>query len=143
MAETQASAGYGVQLQVDDGSGSFSTIAEVTSLSGPELSADTADVTHHQSPGGWEEHIPTILRSGEVSATINYLPGDSTQDASSGLLSLLDSKTKRDYKIIFPDAASTTWTLSAYVTGFSPSAPVDDRLSADVTLKATGQPTLA
>lgn len=144
MAASNASAGFGVQLQVSDGASTFTTVAEVTSLSGPELSTETADVTHHQSPGAWEEHVPTILRSGEVSATINYLPTDSTHDNSAGVLSLLSGKTQRDYKIIWPDASSTEWTLpSCIVSGFSPSAPTDDRLSAEVTLKPSGQPTLA
>lgn len=144
MAASNASAGFGVQLQVDDGNGTFSTVAEVTDLSGPGLSMETADVTHHQSPGDWEEHVGTILRSGEVSATINYLPTDSTHDASAGLLSLMEGKTKRDYKIIWPDSSSTTWTLSTcLVTGFEPAAPTDGQLSAEVTLKPSGQPTLA
>jgi len=55
----------------------------------------------------------------------------------------LKNRTKRNFQLVFPDVGATTWAFAAYVTGFEPSAPVDDLLGASVTLKITGQPTLA
>lgn len=120
------------------------TIAQVKSIGGPGLSLDTEDVTSHDSTGGWEEVVATILRSGEITLDLIYDPAAATHKyASGGLLYDLVSRTAQAFSLVFPDVAVTTWTFNAFVTGFEPSAPVDGALSASVTLKITGQPTLA
>jgi predicted secreted protein len=117
--------------------------ANVTNISGPGLSLDTEDVTSHDSTGAWEELVATILRSGEVTIDIVYDPANAThKNASGGLLALLAARAAAEYTLVFPDAATTTWTFNAFVTGFEPSAPVDGALTASVTFKLTGQPTL-
>ena len=120
------------------------TIAQVTNLSGPGISLDTEDVTSMDSTGAWEEVVGTILRSGEVTADIVYDPAAAThKNASGGLLYDLISRTAQTYSITFSDTAASVWSFSALVTGFEPSAPVDGALTASVTLKLTGAPTLA
>lgn len=117
-------------------------IAYVQNISGPGLAADTEDVTTHDSTGAWEEHVVTILRSGEVSLDLEFDPTAAThKHASGGLLYDLTSRASQTYSIVFPD--TTTWSFSALVTGFEPSAPHDGALTAAVKLKLTGQPTLA
>jgi predicted secreted protein len=118
------------------------SIAYVQNISGPGLSADTEDVTTHDSTGAWEEHVVTILRSGEVSLDLEYDPAAAThKNASGGLLYDLASRASQTFSLVFPDA--TTWTFTAFVTGFEPSAPHNGALTASVKLKLTGQPTLA
>lgn len=115
-------------------------IAQVTSISGPGISLDTVDVTEHDG-SGWEEVVPTILRSGEVTLEIAYDPADTThKNASGGLLYDLVQRASSVYTLTFP--SSHSWSFSAYVTGFEPSAPVDGALTASVTLKITGAVTL-
>lgn len=118
-------------------------IANVKSISGPGLKLDTEDVTSHDSTSGWEEVVGTILRSGEVSLDIVYDPADSThKNASGGLLHDLTSRAATTFNLVFPTSPAATWSFSAYVTGFEPSAPVDGALTATVTLKVTGAVTL-
>ena len=120
------------------------TIAQVMNISGPGLSLDTEDVTTHDSTGGWEEVVGTILRSGEVSLDLVYDPAAATHKyASGGLLYDLVQKTAQTYSLVFSDTGSTTWSFSALVTGYEVSAPHDGALTATVKLKITGQPTLA
>lgn len=138
--------GQGTLLQIGDGGSpteTFTTIAEVTEISGPSLALDVIDVTSHDSTGGWREKIGGLLDGGEVTFTINYLPSNATHNATTGLLRDLKNRTKRNFKLVFPDAGSSTWSFTALVTSFEPSEPIDDRLTADVTLSITGQPTLA
>ncbi len=117
-------------------------VAQVQSISGPGLALDTEDVTSHDSPGGWEEVVGTILRSGEISLDIVYDPKAATHKyATGGLLYDLVSRTPTTYTLTFPD--STSWSFSALVVGFEPSAPVEGALTASVTLKLTGSVTLA
>lgn len=119
-------------------------IGQVLSISGPGLSLDTEDVTSHDSTGAWEEVVATILRSGEITAEIVYDPNLAThKNASGGLLYDLAQRASTTYSIVFPSNPAVTWTFTAFVTGFEPDAPVDGKLGASVTLKITGQPTLA
>jgi predicted secreted protein len=120
------------------------TIANVTNISGPGLSLDTADVTSHDSTGGWEEVVGTVLRSGEITLDLVYDPNAATHKyASGGLLYDLVSRTAQTFSLVFPSTAAVTWSFSALVTAFEPSAPFDGALTASVTLKLTGAPTLA
>lgn len=119
-------------------------IAQLSDISGPSLSADTEDVTTHDSTGAWEEHVVTILRSGEVTMELVYDPAAAThKNAAGGLIADLVGRASTTYSIVFPDAALTTWSFTAFVTAFEPSMPHDGALTASATLKLTGQPTLA
>jgi len=136
---------YGTLLQVGDGQAPevFTTIAEVTEIGGPSLALDPLDVTSHTSPGAFREFIGGLLDGGEVTFTINYVPTNATQDATTGLIADMIARTVRNFQLIFPDVGSTQWSFAALITAFEPAEPVDDRLSAELTLKVTGQPTLA
>jgi predicted secreted protein len=117
-------------------------IAGVSNISGPGLSLDTEDVTSHDSDNYWEEVIGTILRSGEITLDIVYDPAAAThKNASGGLLYDMVQRATNTYSLVFPNA--TEWSFSALVTGFEPDAPVDGALTASVTLKLTGDVTLA
>lgn len=118
-------------------------IAAVVGVSGPGLTLDTVDVTAHDSTGGWEEVVPTILRTGEVTLEINYDPAEATHEAlATGLLFVMSTERLNDFELVFPDLAVTTWAFSAYVTGFEPGAPHEGKLSAAVSMKVTGVPVL-
>ena len=119
-------------------------VAQVQNISGPGLSLDTEDVTSHDSPSGWEEVVGTILRSGEISLDLVYDPGAAThKNASGGLLYDMTHRTATTFSLVFPSSPTVTWSFSAFVTGFEPSAPHDGALTAAVKLKITGAPTLA
>lgn len=141
----QAIAALGTLLKKGDGGSpeTFATIAEVLDIGGPELGLDTEDATSHDSTAGWEDVVPTILRSGEVTFEINYVPSHATHNASTGLVADMKNKTKRNFQLVFPNAGTTTWAFAAYVTKFAPKAPVAGKLAASVTVKVSGQPTLA
>jgi len=116
------------------------TVAQVTSVTGPSLSMDTADVTTHDSPNAWEETVGTILRSGEVTFDIVYDPADNTHDGTDtgGLVYRLKNKVRTAFSIVFPDTAPSTWSFDGDVTGFEPTEPVDGALTASVTVKPSG-----
>ena len=119
-------------------------VAQVRNISGPSLSLDTEDVTSHDSTGGWEEVVATILRSGEVTLDLVYDPAAAThKNAAGGILADLVGRASTTYSIVFPDAAATTWSFTAFCVGFEPSMPHDGALTASVTYKITGPLTLA
>lgn len=124
-------AAFGTILEFED-----SPIANVQSI-GASLSLDTEDVTTHDQTTAWEETVGTILRSGEISLDIVYDPGETTHAA---LITAMESKTLSAFDLKFTDG--TMWEFNAYVVGFEPSAPVEGALTASVTLKIDGEPTL-
>ncbi len=137
---------FGTLLKIGDGvvgTESFATIAKVRDISGPQLSLDTDEVTNQDSPGGWEEFVATILRTGQVTFDLVFIPTEETHDPQTGLIADMKNRVLRNFQLVFPDSTSTTWAFSAYVVQFQPSAPVQGHLSASVALKISGMPTLA
>ncbi len=139
-----ATAGIGTLLKLGDGAGPevFTTIAEVLDISGPTLTSDLVDITNMDSAGSYEESLPTILRSGEVTFSVNFLPVNVTQSFTAGLIKDFKDRTKRNFELVFTDSGNTTWTFAGYVTNVTPQAPVAGALTMDVTIKLTDQPTL-
>jgi hypothetical protein len=133
----------GTLLQMDDGGGvTFTTIAQVQDIDGPAVSTDTEETTNHSSPGGFEEVIPTIKRSGEVTFPILYDPNDPTHDTTTGLYFVQNARAKRSFRMVYPTSPSRRWNFTGYITNLENHAPVAGLLTADVTIKVTGQPTL-
>jgi predicted secreted protein len=143
-------ASYGAILKctglAGDNSSTYRNVANVTAIKGPGLSLDTADVTSHDSTDAWEEVVPTILRSGEVTVDIAYDPAAVSIKYVDGLLEFMVAKTLMDFKIIFNndtvEADRTEWHFHAYVIGFEPDIPFDGALTASMKLKIASAPTL-
>lgn len=132
---------FGTKLR--RGSATGTAVAQVTNISGPGLTADTIDVTSHDSTAGYREFLQGLKDGGEVTLDLNFDPvGATHDDVSGGLLDDYDSGTAVSWVITFSDAATSTWAFSGIVTGFEVEAPMDDKLSATATIKVTGQPTL-
>lgn len=144
---TDALIGAGATFGRGDGASpeGFTSIAEVTSIGGPALGLGSVEATHLTSPNKWKEYIPGMLEGGEVTLELNFLPGNATQsDTSGGLLNDMRTRAINNYQIAFPDSPSTQWIVPAFVTAFEPTTPVgDEKLAASVTLKVSGEPTLA
>jgi predicted secreted protein len=113
--------------------GTYISVASITALSPPGISRNSIDVTAHDSTDGWMEFIPGLKDGGEVSFDINYQP-----DVHDALLDDLDSAATQNWRVTFPDG--TQWDFAAFLTGFEPDAPYDDKLAASLTLKVSGKP---
>ena len=112
----------------------FSTISEIKTFSGPTGSAAVIDVTDLSSTA--KEKRMGLADEGQLSFTINYIP-DNTQHTL--LRTRRASRVETDFKMVFTDdSPSTTWSFSAFVTGFAVSGAVDNVLEANVTLEITG-----
>lgn len=144
---SQAIIGLKTQMQIEDSSnpGTYLTIAEVLTITALSLSTESVDVTNMDSPDKFMEFIPGLRDSGEVSFDINYIFDEATHGSSTGILQdFVDVETTvRNFKIIFPDVGSTTWSFAGFVTGFTLNDPVDAAVTASITIKVTGKPTFA
>jgi hypothetical protein len=124
----------------------FTKIGQVKDISGPSMKRDTIDVTNHDSPDYTKEFLASLADGGEVAFSIEYDPGDSSHDQTTGLLYLIKKKTRTNFELIFPVESSTGlywgYTFEGLVTGFDPKAPVLGSLTADVTIKVAKAVTL-
>lgn len=137
--------GFGSAFKVGDGasSESFSTVAEVLSISGPGYQADAVEVTAMDSPDQYREYIKGLISAGEVSVEMQFLPQDSSQDESAGILSKLESTADtNNFQIALADSASTTFEFAAVTTGFSIETPMEDKATATATFQISGKPTI-
>lgn len=111
-------------------------IGSVFNIEPFEMAADDIDVTTHSSTGGKREFIAGLVDSGEV--TLEFLL-DKDDAGQKKLIAEVGSDADT-FVLTFPD--TSYWEFSAYVRSYSPSAPLDDRMTASAVLKITGSTTL-
>lgn len=136
---SQATAGPGFLLQVSASAPptTYTTIAEVRDITGPEIQVDTDDVTNQSSPNNFEEIIPTLKRGQTASFDVNLIPADATQNSSTGLLSYLLNRTLMYWNIVM-GSTGKNMTFAGYVTKYGPKFPVTKAMTASIEIKVTG-----
>lgn len=139
MPASQALLGYGsvFQIQAENSPDNYVDMAEVISITPPSSSLDQIDVTHMTSPNRNREFISGLNDPGECSFDMNFIPGSTSDDRLFELLNLpVGTSRQRSCRISFPNGV--TWTFSAELTGYEPTVPVDDKMTATVTFKVSG-----
>lgn len=117
------------------GAVSFEPIAELRDITPPSLTRNEIETTTHNEQD--DRYIVGIRRHGTMSFDCNFVPFDGSQDHLTGLQKHWFDGVRRIYQLTFPDG--TQWLFSGFLSGITPSAPVDDRLSATVTIRPTGR----
>jgi hypothetical protein len=143
----RAAKGTLLQMGLTTSGSTFATIGEVRDIAGPGYSLETVDVTSHSSTGDYEEIVPTILRTGDVTFDINFDPKDNSHmsvaggGSVNGLFHVFENKEKRYMRLDVPSSSERARiTFQAYVTGFSLNHAVLSEQLASVVLKPTGAP---
>ena len=137
MAATQAKSGFGTLFQRGDGATpteAFTTVAEVTSISGPRETLEFVDATHMESPNAYREKIPTLLNSGQVTIGQQWLAGDTSQN---NLRLDMRNRVKRNFRIL-PPGSGKKITFSGLVVDVGREFPLDNKMTADVTIEVSG-----
>lgn len=110
-----------------------SSIAEILDVTPPGMARESVQTSHMGSTVA-HSFLPTKLYDGgEVTLEIAFDPNWAvpiSDDAASCV-------------ITFPDSGSSTWTFSAFVTGYEPADPLEDRMTASLTLKVAEAVTIA
>jgi hypothetical protein len=108
-------------------------LGEVTEINPGDESVDRVEVTHYQSPDRRREYISGLIDSGEASFTINWIPGSETDEF---IRALQVSAENRDHRIEFPNGVHVTFT--GQIMAFTKAVPLDDRMSATITVAKSG-----
>lgn len=136
---TNAAIGYGTAFKRGDGADPevFAALAEVTAINGFSMSKDTVDATHMTSTNRYREFISGLRDAGEISIEINF-DADSTEIANA--FTDFNANVSRNYQIVWADTSD--FEFAGFCVGLETGAPVDDKMTATLTYKITGQPTL-
>jgi hypothetical protein len=114
--------------------GVFAMINELRDITAPAFSRNPIEMTTHNE--GDDEYRPGIRRKGDLTFNVNYVPDDPTIDHETGLLAGYQNGDIDTWRLVYPDGSRVMF--SGFVSNFGVGAPVDDRLSADVTVRPTG-----
>lgn len=139
MAQSNAFSGVGTTFSRSSagssgGGTSYSTIAEINNIDGPSMSRDTIDVTSLDSTGGYREFIASFRDGGEVTLDMNF-----TRDGYVDMKDDFESDSKVWYKITLNDTGNTELEFEGLVTALGVAIPMDDKVTASVTIKISGQ----
>ncbi len=115
------------------------SIAELTSIGGLELSADTIESTTLDS-NGWRTFAQGLKDGGEVSISGYFNPADT--NGQKALYDAFIAGTLLSLCILFPAAMGAEWDFNGVVTGFTTGAELEDGVSFEATIKVSGQPSL-
>ena len=116
------------------GSVTFVDIAELMDITSPALTRKAIETTSHNQSS--DRYIVGVKRHSECTMSINFIPGNSTHDHLTGLQQAWDDGSRDIYQLTYPTGDKQIF--SGFITNFAVKAPVDDRLSADVSIRPTG-----
>lgn len=138
MADSEATIGLGTAFQLRSGTSptyTYTDIGEAVSITPPNPTRETVDVTHLKSPNGTREFKGTLRDGGEASVMFNFTPAAYAQASD-----LFMDDEVQHFRILYPEGDSDDF--SAIVTG-KPSEPieVDSVRRFTLPMKVTGLPT--
>lgn len=115
-------------------------IANLTSIGGLDLSADTIETTTLDAVDGYRMFIGGLKDAGEVSISGYFDPTAGQGQAE--MFADFESGTVNAYTIEFPPALKAKWEFNGIVTAFSTGAELEDNISFEAKIKVSGKPTL-
>jgi predicted secreted protein len=140
---TQAQIGLGTEFWLDNNAGTpvLTQLGEVISVTPPNSQTAEVEATHMLSPNRRREYIAGLIDDGEGTFEMNLVPGSATDALIRGAQA---SGLSKNYKIVLPDGAGT-WEITGtcIVRGYERRIPIDDRMTAVLTVRFTGASTEA
>lgn len=133
-----AISGVGTQFRRwNSSTGSWESISQINSITGPGMSRDTIDTTALDTTGGYRTFIAGFRNPGTVTLNMNF-----TRTTYDLMKSDFESDTAQNYEIVLPDDDVTTIEFEGLVTELPLTIPTDDKVSADVTIQISGAVTI-
>lgn len=117
--------------------GIWEDIGEITGISGPSMSRGTIDSTVLSSTGGYKTFIGALRDPGSITLNMNF-----TRATYEIMKDDFEDNDSKNYEIVLPDDENTSFEFEGLVTELPLNVPTDDKITADVTIKVSGQVTL-
>lgn len=133
---TSVKIGMGASFWLHNGT-ALEQIGEVTAISIPASETAEVEATHFASPNTRREYIAGLIDDGEGTFEMNLIPGVTGSDAT--IRAAQAAGATRAYEIIIPKP-SGTWKIagSCIVRKYERNVPIDDKMTATLTVRFTG-----
>ena len=112
-------------------------LAQVRSISGPGVSFGDVDTTCMDSSTNYRTFVPGLGDGGEVTIGLVY---DPTANSHKILATAALGRTTKTFTVYHGSSTGDSDVFEAYVKGISREIPMDDIITADVTLKCAATP---
>jgi hypothetical protein len=134
MAASAATSGFGATFAyLSTDPSTYTSLAEVLSITPPSISVETIESTHMASDDTFREYIAGLRDGGEVTVTMNYV------ESSATLLQTLVLAGSETFKITL--AGGSTLGFSGIPTEFAiDDIAIDDKMTMSLTVKVSGKP---
>ena len=137
---TNAKIGYGTTVSMDDDLGALTALEEVIAIGLPNSQVEDVEATHMTSPNRRREFVAGLIDDGEGTFEFNLVPGGATDLL---IQEALDSGDARDYEVVIPDGAFGQQFAGQWIVkGYERNVPIDDRMTATMTVRFTGAVTI-
>ena len=113
-------------------------VGDIISISGPNISIDSIDISSMDSSNKFGEFIPGMLDAGELTFEVNY--DGSAGGTANDLQTALTTEAAETWTITFPDTAGSNWVVSGFVSALGNAIPFDDKITQSLTITFTGLP---
>jgi len=106
--------------------------AEILDISPPGASRVSINMSHMTTTNAHAFDPGDLVDWGEMGVDLAFDPSEEPpiEDA------------KETVTITFPNSAASTWAFTGFMTGFEPSVPLEDRMTASATVKVDGKVTV-
>lgn len=106
--------------------------ANIISVDGPSMSRESVQ-TSHMATTNYHTFIPaSLVDGGELTLEVEH--------ESTTAVPITNSPTT--VTIVWGGTAGTSWSFTGFMTGYTPNAAIDERMTASVTVKVAGEITI-
>jgi predicted secreted protein len=133
---TDARIGWSTEFWLDDENGVLQQLDEIIAVTPPNPQVEDVEATHFLSPDRRREYITGLIEDGEGTFEMNLVPGSDTDEI---IRAAINDGESRSYKIVLPDG-DFGWAIEGdcIVKGYERNIPIDDRMTATLTVRFTG-----
>lgn len=131
------------------GGTSYTTIAQIRDMTGPSISRTEIEVADRSVTGYYKEYIGGFVDPGSITFDLTWDPITTDSHAqTSGTGLLADFETDQCSQAAWQwqldgCGGTATFTFDGFLSGFEVSDPFEDVVTASITVKISGKPTLA
>jgi predicted secreted protein len=137
---TEARIGWGTEVWLDNASNVLTQLEECIAIGLPNAQVEDVEATHMLSANRRREYVAGLIEDGEGTFEFNLVPGDATDLL---IQAAVDDGVTRDFEVIIPDGAfGQKFAGDCIVKGYERNVPIDDRMTATMTVRYTGAVTI-
>jgi predicted secreted protein len=137
---TEARIGWGTEVWLDNASNALTQLEECISIGLPDGEVEDVEATHMLSEDRYREYVSGLIEGGTGDYGFNLVPGDATDLLIEA--ARLDG-VARDFEVIIPDGAfGQKFACTVLVKKWARDVPIDDRMTAVMTVRFTGAVTI-